>query len=124
MIISTSAPKVKKSMDVEYNLGANLDEAVKLFGAEVVHGKFVDAEIVTIQGLVRTGLEKGTDEATIKSRVAAHKPGVRARGIADPQAARKNMIAEFAKMSPAEQLAEMKKMQAEAEEVRKQLVGK
>ena len=42
-----------RELTIEYNLGENLDEAVQLYGKEVVHQNFVADTVVKIQGIMR-----------------------------------------------------------------------
>ena len=114
MQITAKAPKVNKEMTVEYDLGKDCDDACAKYGKDVVHSKFVDAEVVTIQGIIRNGLEKNVSEDVIRQRVAQHKPGVKGRGVVDYEEA---FLQDFAKLSPQEQQKKIKEMQEKSKEI-------
>jgi len=92
--VSAKAPKVDKEATINYNFGGNCDEAVKLFGAEVVYSGFVQNSVVTLQGAMRGRMTKGGDVAALS---AVWKPGVKLQAVAvDPREA---AIAAFGSMS-------------------------
>lgn len=81
---------ITRKIECEFDFGSNLEEAVALFGAEVVYTSFVAAAKVDAQALVRRYLksnvpaspELGTTERPftddeIKSKLAEWKPGVK-----------------------------------------------
>jgi len=78
---------------MEYNFGASLQESVELFGEAPVHSAFVAASIVSLQGNIRSGLDRGEDEAAIRVRLAPWKPGVTMHRVSDPIAALKAQFA-------------------------------
>lgn len=54
------------SATVRYDLGDNLDEAVELFGADVVYRRFVAAATIDIQAMIRRGLTRTEGEGDAK----------------------------------------------------------
>lgn len=69
------------SAEVTYDFGDNLEEAVALFGADVVFSRFKAAAIVDLQALIRRHLDGETpkSEAEIQALVDEWKPGVTTR---------------------------------------------
>jgi hypothetical protein len=63
---------------VSYDFGENLDEAVELFGAEVVYKRFRAAAVVDLQGVIRRNLqgENPKSEEEIQAAIDEWKPGV------------------------------------------------
>jgi hypothetical protein len=113
--IKVSAPKVNREFKTEFDFGDNLDEAVSMFGAEVVFAGFVSDEVIALQGAIRDGLVKGKTEDEIKALVDGWKPGVARPRIIDPVAVIKN---KFAKMSQEEQLAFIETLKQSAAEAK------
>lgn len=69
------------SATVTYDFGDDLDEAVELFGADVVYSRFVSAATVDLQALIRRNLggEEPKTEEEIQELVSEWKPGVSTR---------------------------------------------
>jgi len=92
-----------------YNFGKNLDEAVKIFGAELVFHKFEAAGVIDLQAYMRRVMannvtEKKEPNAGLTEAVKAWKPGMRA-----PAKTRKEkMLSDWDKLSP-EEKAELRK---------------
>lgn len=89
------------SASVEYDFGDNLDEAVTLFGAEVVFSRFKAASIVDLQALIRRHLEGETPktQAEIQALATEWKPGVASRKRKSTKEKAEEL---FANLSPAE----------------------
>ena len=113
MLIETSAPKVDRSISVEYDFGGNLEAAVGLFGADVVYSNFEDNVVIGLQGLVRRNLEKKDDkfmsDEEIRAAVEAWAPGVGAKR-GDPLAA---LMSRFQKLTPEKQAEMIAKLKGE-----------
>lgn len=75
-----------KEATVTYNFGANVEEAISMFGADVVFDIFLAGAKVKAQGVVRNALNAGTDPQEV---INNWKPGVvtRVAGNADPVSA-------------------------------------
>jgi hypothetical protein len=73
MKITTNAPSVDRELTVTFDLGSSLDEAVKLFGKEIVFSHFQDNAVIALQGFVRSRLARTDDkylsDAAIKAAV-------------------------------------------------------
>lgn len=95
---------------VPYDFGDNLQEAVELFGDDVVFSKFKAAAIVDFQGVLRRGMfdEEGegddktlipVDSETLASRetISGWKPGVTTRVSKSPK---EKALAALKGMSP------------------------
>ena len=100
---------VEKEMLVNYDFGANLEEAAAKFGADVVYNNFVRSGKITIQAAMRRYADAGLDEAGIAEKIAGLTIGVAAERIVDPIAATMNR---FANMSPEDQKALLDKLRA------------
>ena len=99
----------KKEFVVLYDFGANLEEATKKFGAEVVFDNYVRSAKITIQAAIRRWAEGGLDDKQIAEKVAAMKIGVAAERIVDPIAA---TLSRFASLEPAAQAELLNKLKA------------
>jgi hypothetical protein len=108
MQVKVSHPASGKEQTVEWNAPKDLDDAVRMYGKEVVFNQAVAALRVAIQGIVRNAM--GGDEPKspkqIQDLVTNYKPGIRVRGKS-PQ----EKIAEtYAKMSKEEKAALIKRL--------------
>lgn len=86
--ITVKSPKTDRSMTVNYDFGANLEEAVDKFGGDVVHHKFVSQCSTDLGNSVRRILnEKNEDgtpkksEADVEAYVESYKPGIVVKGV-------------------------------------------
>ncbi len=106
------------SVSADYDFGADIDEATKLFGSEVVHSLFRQAAIVNFQALLRrnavtdvkddAGKPTGevilhtSEEVAAVEAIINWKPGVSTRITTSP---REKAMAALAKMSSEDRLA-------------------
>jgi hypothetical protein len=79
MKFTTKASKADnaRSITLEFNTGATVEEKVTMFGADVVNDATDDSIIIKIQSTVRKMMADGKSDADIKTWVAAYKPGTR-----------------------------------------------
>jgi hypothetical protein len=104
---------------MNFNFGETVDEAVELFGADVVLNGFIRANVVTLQGAMRAKLRAGVEGEDVSDSLlnpvegTAWKPGV--QRVATGEAATKKFEANFDKMSDEDQQAYIAKLQARAE---------
>lgn len=111
MQVQVSHPKSGKEMTVEWAAPKDLDDAVRMYGKEVVFNQAVAALRVAIQGIVRNamGSEEPKTQKQIQQLVTDYKPGIRVRGKS-PQ----EKIAEtYAKMSKEEKAALIRRLSGE-----------
>lgn len=107
--VVTNAPKVKRSISVSFDFGADLKESTAKFTEQVVFSNWEDNAIIALQGRVRQMMEKGKTDAEIHEFVKAWKPGMRTRITVDPIQVH---LANFESKSAAEQKAEIDKLMA------------
>lgn len=82
------------------------EEAIKVFGGEVLLSNAISNWVVTIQGNIRSGLKRGEKAEAIQARLAGVKMGVATAGAkVDPKQA---IMAEYAAATP-ERKAQIKK---------------
>ena len=104
--------KDAKSFAVTKDLGETLDESIELYGEEVVHKNFLANVVVSLQGIVRTGIRGGKTLAEVQKTVDEYTPGVRQKGKSRVEKlkeelrtmdsdARKALLAEIAKEAQA-----------------------
>lgn len=100
--IIIKSPKTGREMSVSYNFGADHDEAVQLFTAEVVFSKFTSQACTDLGNRVRVMLnEKDEDgnptrtEVDILAFIADYKPGVVTRGVGKKKESVDSLIAEL-----------------------------
>lgn len=89
--ISVSAPKVERKFESTYGFGDTLEEAVELFGEDVVFAGFVSSATIDAQNFIRLRLEKKTEDGgfsysddAIFSDFAEWKPGIKTRERTSP----------------------------------------
>jgi len=99
--------------EVNYDFGDNLDEAVELFGADVVYSRFVAASVVDLQALMRRHLggEKPKTQDEIQKLAEEWKPGVSSRKRRSTKEKAEELIGQ---MSAEERAALIAELQAQA----------
>lgn len=99
------------SAEVEYDFGDNLEQAVAIFGGEVVFNRFKAASIVDLQALIRRHLDGETPktQAEIQELVKEWKPGVSTRVRKDPKQKAEEL---FAALSPEDKQALLESLMA------------
>lgn len=103
--VSCKNPSVNREIVVDYNFGATLEEAIELFGTDVVFSSFVADCKVGLQAFVRARLGKTDEEYMTDEQILAEvegwKPGQR-KQAADPMA---KLQALLSKLSPEQRAA-------------------
>lgn len=89
--IKATRPKEGREVTYSRSFGKDLEEAVSMFGAEVVHSIFQSQAIIRSQGAARTALKSGLKDDEAVAAGLAYTPGVQRKGggrkAADPVAA-------------------------------------
>jgi hypothetical protein len=90
--VKTRAPKKERDIEVQYDFGANLEEAKALFGETAVFDGYKSDAKISLQAVIRDmlGADKSDDE--IKTFVSTWKYGVARDRVVDPVAAIKNKM--------------------------------
>jgi len=83
-VIDVTAKKGEISVTVPYDFGANLQDMVSKFGEEVVFTNARQSMKITLQALIRRGIETGQPEDSIKAQAQAWIPGVQQERKSDP----------------------------------------
>lgn len=100
MTVSVKDPQSNREITVEYEFGANLEEATTKFGEETIFASAVADLKVGLQAFVRTRLRKTEeeymDDATIAAEAQNWMPGAK-RAAADPMV---KLRALLGKLSP------------------------
>jgi len=107
--VSATNPKVGRHVEVEYDFGDNLQDAVEKFGEDVVFSQFKQKCKVALQAVLRNWLAAGVSDEEIQNKVQAWKIGLGPQKK-DPK---QKLLEKFASMSDEEKkafLAELKKM--------------
>ena len=83
-IYSATVSESDREVSVPYSFGSNLDEAVSLFGHEVVFNRFKAAAVIDLQSLIRRGIRATNEDGTPKysdddilAQAAKWAPGIR-----------------------------------------------
>ena len=109
--IEVTANKGSRSLTVSYDFGDNLQDAVAKFGEEVVFSNMRQSMKISLQALLRRGIDKSQEDAAVIAQAAAWKPGVATERTSDPAAA---VLAKWGALTPekkAELLKQLKAMQ-------------
>lgn len=83
-LVSITAKKGDNDATIGYDFGETLDEAVELFGEEVVFSGFRRTSVITAQAAIRRYLETGHSEEEVQSKMEEWKPGVSLVRVIDP----------------------------------------
>lgn len=100
--VKTKGPdgtEVNAKAEFEYDFGANLAEAVKMFGEAVVFGRFKAKAVIEVQDVARNAMVAGKTPAEAAELAANHKLGETTSIAKDPVVAGLNALD---KMSPEE----------------------
>ena len=100
---------VEKEAAIAYDFGANLDEAVAKFGAEVVFTNFKRTAVITAQAAIRRMIEDDKPIEEITSKMASWKPGVALERVIDPVA---SLVGRWDSYSQEEQNEILKKLKS------------
>lgn len=78
--VNTASPKTGRELEVDFEFGNTLQEAIDLFGEEVVYSNYKKSAVIALQALVRRNLdkdgEKQMSEEDIIKAVGEWKPSV------------------------------------------------
>jgi len=85
--IDVTAKKGANEVTVQFDFGDNLASMTEKFGEDIVFGNARQSMKITLQALLRRGIEAGKDAATIATEAAAWKPGQISQRSSDPVAA-------------------------------------
>jgi len=79
--INATTNKSDRVVQATKRIGQNLEEAVALFGAEVVYSRFKQATVIEVQAIMRRAMigETPKSDEEIQKLVAEHKPGITTR---------------------------------------------
>ena len=79
--ITAKSPKTDREVTFKRNFGATLEEAVQMFGAEVVHSVFAAQAVIRAQGAARTALDNVENSTEVALKAGeSYTPGVVRRG--------------------------------------------
>ena len=96
--------------------GATAREMIEMFGDEAVKTNAQASWVVTLQGNIRSGLNKGETQEQMQARLGSAKMGISAKGIAvDPAKAYET---QFLAATPEEQVKMIKELQKRAAELK------
>lgn len=110
--IEVTAKKGAREITTNYDFGDSLAQAVELFGEEVVFSNMRQSMKISLQALIRRGIEKGQSDEEIIAAAAAWKPGVASERQSNPVAAVLSKWATLDDATKAELLKKLKTMQA------------
>ncbi len=110
MKVSAKRSDSDVSVEVEYNFGANLGEAVELFGEDVVFNNAIGSLKVALQGFLRSQIDQKKTDEEITAAASTWKPGVRKQGKSPQQ----KLIEQLNAMSPEDRAALLKEYKAKA----------
>ena len=101
--------KAKPSVQVDYDVPADLATLTKRFGESVVAAHASGSIVISLQAFIRRQIEKGSSLPDIQKAVTAWKPDVRS---AVKQTAFEKVVANLSKLSPQERADMLKQLQS------------
>jgi hypothetical protein len=112
--ITTKAPKKdNRTISVDYDFGASLQDAVNRFGEAVVFSFFEDNATIALQQRIRAWMEADLSDADINAKVAEWKPGVKSPRTGGKKKDPATLLKEaFASMSAEEKQAMLRDLKA------------
>ena len=105
--IEVSANKAQRSVVVSYDFGENLQDAIAKFGEDVVFSNMRQSMKISLQALMRRGIDKDQTDEQILASVGAWKPGVASERSSDPVA---TVLAKWQTLSPEKKAELMKQL--------------
>jgi len=117
--IYTKAPTADGELTSKnkYEFGGTLDEAIELYGEEVVFSYYKAQARVHVQGKIRAMLRAGKSEAEVQTALDKHKLGVVQRDPAKSREKAKKSVLEL--MKTEEGQAELRRLIEEAKAAKK-----
>jgi hypothetical protein len=109
--IDVTAKKGEVSVTVPYDFGADLDDMANKFGKEVTFSNARAQMKISLQALIRRGIEAGEDEKAIQANAKAWIPGVQSERKSDPISL---ITAKWGQLDPAAKAEMLKKLKAMA----------
>lgn len=73
--VSASVPKMDRTVEINYDFGANIDEACAKFGKEVCFYTFLRGGINAVQAVIRTLIQKDRSDSEIQEFFKSWKLG-------------------------------------------------
>ena len=98
------------SVEVEYEFGSNLQEAIAAFGEDVIYQNAVGSLKVALQGWLRSQLDQEKTAEQITADVSSWKPGQRKQGKSPQEKLRDQLNS----LTPEERAALLKEYKAKA----------
>ncbi len=95
---------------IQFNLGEDLEEAVKLFGEEVILSLFRQTAVIKAQSQLRACLKAEKDEEGIAAHFATWKPGIAVARV--PKDAKAEGRKAFERMNAEERVSYLEELQA------------
>lgn len=110
--VKATDSKTKEEVFHDFDFGADLDDAVAKFGADVVFSLYKQKAVISLQSIMRQYQNKGLTQDQITDKLGAWKPGVKVERT--PVDIKQAAIAKFAKMTDAEKAEFLAALQAQA----------
>lgn len=102
----------QRTVSIDYNFGSNIDEAVEIFGADVVYQKAIDALVIDCQANIRRRIAKGETDEQIETALASWKPTL---GSSGPRKSHAEKVSDMlGKLSAEERAAVLAQLKAGA----------
>jgi len=110
VLITAKAGSGDVTAEASWNPGATIEEALDLYGEEIVFGYFKAHGTRNLQNSIRSILAGGGDQAKVTETLKDWKPGVTRRATADPVG---KFIKAFGNMDEAQQAEMLQRLQAQ-----------
>lgn len=94
--IGEGEDKKAVSCQINYEFGATLEDAISLYGKDVVFALYRGAAKVKIQGIVRGMLEREESNASIEAFIGTYRLGTAIARVVDPKRALATQMANMA----------------------------
>ena len=109
-----------RAYSVDMNFGENLDEAIALFGAEVVYDLFIDGAKLKTNARVRQCFDKDMSDEQIAEILSIFKLGTRGPRTSGPRDPKKRILANFANLSAADKADLIRSLQEQLTQLQQQ----
>ena len=108
VLITAKAGSGDQKASAQWNPGASLDEAVEMYGEEIVFSYFKSHGTRNLQNSIRSILASGKTAEEVAKELADWKPGISRRVSADPVG---KFIKAFGNMEPEAQASMLQRLQ-------------
>jgi len=106
--ISAQKKGIERVVTVLKDFPDTAEESIQKYGDKVIQSNWLANYVITLQGMIRSGIAKGQTDEEIQAKIEAAVPGVASDRVVDPIASLKKQYDSKSPEEKAELLARLK----------------